>query len=326
MKTTINIFRSKMQIFLLLMFVAFFNVLYAQTELPGGYYWSLDAGVGTTDILVKGMSYQFIIDPKLWLSPEFMVGSKFSVNYSTDKLLAFEEQLYLRWNFLRPGNPKNPVNLFLQGGIGMLTIYKGTDTLFGNISDNRGSFLAELAAGVTIPLSSRWHIEPSVRGGYPHIMGASITAGYKFPMPQRIKRGNLAYSDEVVKRILIAGIDSIMFGPDTDQYNADIDQAVKDRNETILNSIAVLLKKNPDFRVRIEGHANPVKNTPDEVERLITLSKMRANTVAEKLKTLGVKDEQMFVFGFGGAKTISYDIPNMNRRVELMVIQVNTSL
>jgi len=323
MITKLRLMKREKQIIFLLMFAAVFNGLYAQTEFPGGYYWSLDAGYGTTDILVKGLSNQIIIDPKIWLSPAFMVGNKFGVNYSTDKILAFEDQVYLRWNFLRPGRPEKPVNLFLQGGIGILAMYKGTDTLFGDVANNRGSLIFDMAAGVTIPLTSRWHIEPSIRGGYPHIAGVSITAGYKFRFPQqKAKDGNL----DVIKRMLVAGFDSIMFGPDTEQYNVDIDRSVQEHNETVLNSIAKTLKDNPGYHVRIEGHANPVTNDTAETDRLIALSIMRADTVAEKLKAKGVTEEQMVVMGFGGAKIISSDIRNMNRRVELIVIRINTDL
>ena len=336
-----RLIKPKKHIVLPLMFIAVFNGLYAQTDLdtaspalpdsgqarsefPCGHYWSLDAGYGTSNILVKGLSHQFIVDPKIWLRPELMVGNKFGVSYSTDKILAFEEQVYLRWNFLRLGRPEKSVNIFLQGGIGLLAMYKGTDTLFGDIKDNRGSLLFDAAAGVTIPLTSRWHIEPSVRGGYPHIMGVSITAGYKFPLPS--KCGKRPSSNEVIKQIVIAGVDSIMFGPNTEQYNENIDFDLQDRNETVLNSIAQTLKENPGFRVRIEGHANPVTNDPGEADMLITLSRMRADAVAERLKTKGITEDQMVIVALGGTKTITNDIQNVNRRVELIVIQINTSL
>lgn len=324
MKNTFRVMKPEKQTILaLIMFAVFFSGVYAQAD--DGYYCSLDAGYGTTDILVKGLSQQFIIDPKICLSPRFMIGSKFGINNSTDNLLALEEQVYLRWNFLRLGKPEKRVNIFVQSGIGMLAMYREADTPFGDIKNNRGSFMFDAAAGVTIPLNSRWHVEASVRSGYPHIVGASVTAGYTIPLPQKSRYGSLAASDEVIKRILIAGVDSIMFGPDTGQYNADIDQNVQDRNETILNSVAKTLKENPNFRVRIEGHANPVTNSPAETDKLIALSKIRADAIAGMLKAKGVKDEQLFVIGLGGAKIISYDIRNMNRRVELIVIRVNNN-
>ncbi len=53
--------------------------LYAQTEIPGEDYWSLDAGVGMTDILVKGLSYQFVVDPKISISSPLMLGSRMGI-------------------------------------------------------------------------------------------------------------------------------------------------------------------------------------------------------------------------------------------------------
>jgi outer membrane protein OmpA-like peptidoglycan-associated protein len=328
--------KHKKHIILLLAFVMLFKGvyaqglyaqgLYAQAVFPGGEYWSLDAGFGTTDILVKGMSYQFIVDPKLWLSPPLMLGNKFSVNYSTDEILAFEGQVYLRWNFLRWGSPEKPVNAFLQSGIGMLTVYRGTDSPLSDMAKSRGSLMFDAAAGVTIPLTSRWHIEPSVRAGYPHIAGFGITAGYKFPLPQKAKYERLPSSNEIVKHIVIPSVDSIMFGPDTEQYNANIEQGTRELNEAVLNNIAKTLKENPGFLVRIEGHANPVTNDPAESDSLMTLSRMRADTIAQKLKEKGVTEEQMVIVAFGGAKTITNDTRNMNRRVELMVIQINSGL
>jgi outer membrane protein OmpA-like peptidoglycan-associated protein len=315
---------SKKCIVLLLALVMFCNVLYAQTEFPGGEYWSFDTGAGMTDILVKGLSYEFVVDPKIWLSPSFMVGNRFGANYSTDQILSFETLAYLRWNFLRSANPKKQVNAFIQGGIGMLAAYRGEDTPFGDISNNRGSAMFDAAAGVTIPLGSRWHIEPSIRTGYPHIVGFSLTAGCKFPLQPRARK--VPSSNEIIRRIQIASFDSIMFGPDTEQYNVDINQATRDLNEKILDSTVKTLKENPNFRVRIEGHANPVTKKSSEAERLMTLSRMRADTIAWKLREKGVTDEQMVITAFGGARTLSNDAWNINRRVELIVVQVNTDL
>ena len=176
-----TVMKPKKSIVLLFVFMAFFNRLYAQAALQDEYHWSLDAGYGTADILVKGLSHQFIVEPKFLLTPEFMIGNKFGVGYSTDKILAFEEQVYLRWNFLHLGDPKKSVDVYLQGGIGTLATYREAKNPFVDATKSRGSLLFDAAAGVTIPLSSRWYIEPSVRGGYPHIVGASITLGYKFP-------------------------------------------------------------------------------------------------------------------------------------------------
>jgi len=58
----------------------------------------------------------------------------------------------------------------------------------------------------------------------------------------------------------------------------------------------------------------------------MALSVLRSNAVAEELKARGVDEEQMVIISFGGTRTVTsdHDIWNRNRRVELIVIQVNT--
>jgi len=324
-------------ILLFLVFFSLINELYAQTEFPAGDFWSFNAGAGMTDILVKGESFQLVLDPRLWLSPPLMVGSRIGVNYSIDKesrdIVTFEGQVYLRWNFLRLGkNPEKKVNIFLQGGLGLISAYRGSDdNPFDDPTQTRGSIMADAAAGITIPLSSRWHIEPSARGGYPHILGAGVTIGYKFPLPQKTKTQYVEFiktlpPNEIIKRIMISEVEFILFGPDISKYNDGIDHDAQSLNELVLNSIAKTLKENSNLRVRIEGHANPVTTNPREADELMTLSTRRANVVAEQLKTRGITEEQMVVIAYGGTRTVTseHDIWNRNRRVELIVIQVNT--
>ncbi|MDR0475956.1 MAG: OmpA family protein [Treponema sp.] len=314
----------KKPVILLPAFLMLFSALHAQTEFPGGNYWAFDTGIGMTDILVKGRSYAFILDPKIWLSPQLMAGGRLGTNYSTDEILTFEGQLYLRWNFMRLGNPENPANIFAQGGVGTFASYRGdAGSPLNNSKKTRGSIMFDAAAGVTIPLGPRWHIEPSVRGGYPHIAGFSLTAGYKFPL--KYKQTGRMSADEIIKHIMIAGVDFIMFGPDTGQYNTNIDRDAQGLNELVINNIAGMLKEHPDYRVRIEGHANPVTYASGEPERLLALSRMRADAVARLLKSKEVAEEQMVIAAFGGERIITKDqsIRNRNRRVELIVIQAN---
>lgn len=330
-------------------FILIINGLFAYDEFPAGNYWSLNAGFGMSDILVDGLSYQFIIDPKLWLSPMFMIGSKTGVNLSFEdkndnnklsNILTLETQAYFRWNFLRLGhNPLRKINLFVQGGLGVLASYRGKDNPFDDVTLTRGSLLAEGSAGVTIPLSNRWHIEPSFRAGYPHIMGGAITAGYKFPLKQRTVYQNLPARTEVIQiirgippneiisRIMISAVEFVLFGPDIGRYNVGIDNDAVALNELILNHTADLLRQNPNFRARIEGHANPITEDPNEADELMTLSAIRSHAVADQLKSRGIRDEQMVVISFGGTRTVTsdHDIWNRNRRVEIIIIQVDTN-
>ena len=106
-----------------------------------------------------------------------------------------------------------------------------------------------------------------------------------------------------------------------------IDRDAQGLNELVLGSIAKSLKENPDLRVRVEGHANPVTTDPNEADELMALSAMRANNVAEELRKRGISDEQMVIISFGGTRTVTsdHDIWNRNRRVELITIQVDTN-
>jgi len=335
-------------VLLLLLFMAFTCGAYAQRakaneyNFPNGNFWSLDGGAGMGAIVSHGEmpAFQFIIEPKLWLSPALMVGTKAGVNYSAEEesswsnILTFEGQVFLRWNFLRFGE-ENLWKIFAQCGLGLISAYRGVERPFDDVTETRGSLLADAALGVTIPLGSRWHIEPMVRGGYPHIWGASVTAGYKFPLPQNTvtTEYRTEYSEiiktmdpnEIVKIIKIFAIEFVLFGPDIGRYNIGIDRDAQQLNELVLNYTAQTLKDNPDYRVRIEGHANPFTINVSEADDLMALSAMRSDTIAEQLKERGVSEHQMVIVAFGGTReaTSEWDVRNRNRRVELMIIQLD---
>jgi outer membrane protein OmpA-like peptidoglycan-associated protein len=132
--------------------------------------------------------------------------------------------------------------------------------------------------------------------------------------------------EEIIKVILVSLNEFILFGPDIGKYNVGIDRDAQGLNELVLNSTVQMLKENPGFLIRIEGNANPVTTDPNEADELMSLSVMRANAVAAQLKARGVSEEQMVIIAFGGTRTVTHDhnIWNRNRRVELMVIQVDS--
>jgi len=358
--------RALKVVYILFIFLASINGLHAQSEVlsanpegvklpilfPAGDFWALNVGLGMSGIMVDGMSFQLVLDPRLWLSPALMVGAKAGLNYSAENhteqnvlgnIFTLEGQVYLRWNFLRFGR-KQLTNIFLQGGIGLIAAYRGKEQFIdlNDVKQTRGSVLADAALGITIPISPRWNIEPSIRGGYPHIWGVSLTTGYKVPLPHKtttITNTTTEYIEtvretikmlppsELIKIIKITAIEFILFGPDIGRYNRGIDNDAKQLNELVLNYTVQTLKENPDYHVRIEGHANPYTISMSEAEDLMTLSSMRANTIAEMLLDRGVKEEQIVVIGFGGtrAATSEWDIRNRNRRVELMIIQIDNN-
>ncbi|MDR2542769.1 MAG: OmpA family protein [Treponema sp.] len=332
----------KKRFFLVLILFVLTIGLSAQTEhdFPAGDFWSLNAGIGMTNFLVDGTPLQIVIDPRLWLSPPLMVGSRTGITYSIeedgDNILTFESQVYLRWNFLRLGeNPVMKTNVFFQSGLGLVAAYRGQDAkVFDDAKRTRGSLMADVMLGVDIPLTQRWQIEPSVRGGFPHIWGFSVTAGYKFPLPQKIiTETRTEFIDvevdrapdinDAVRQIIIPAIEFVIFGADVGSYNIGIDRDAQQVNELSLNATARMLNENPNLRVRIEGHANPYTAYRSEAEDLMALSILRANVVAQQLKARGVSDEQIIIIAFGGTRTATseWDVRNRNRRVEMMVIQ-----
>ena len=290
-------------------------------------YWSLNAGIASNDLLIRGMSFGLVLDPRISISPRLMIGSKNIINYSTDEtinIVALETQAYLRWNFLRRGTVERPLNMFVQGGVGLVAAYRGN-----NVRMTRGSVLGDVTAGITIPLNDRWQIEPSVRGGYPFIAGASLTAGIRFPLRQmtRIEYVEIIRTTppvEIVRNITISQVEYIIFGPDISTYNDGIDADARALNDLIIRHTVEILTANPNYIVRLEGHANPLTYTPSEFEGLVALSEERANEVAALLRSRGVPDGQIVVAAFGGARLAAreFDHRNMNRRVELIIKEI----
>ncbi|MCL2411093.1 MAG: OmpA family protein [Treponema sp.] len=333
-------------IFVIVLFPVFIAGIYAQTEydFPAGDFWSLNLGLGMTNFGVDGTPFQLVIEPRLWLSPPLMVGAKTGITYSIEdntsafsNILTIEGQVYLRWNFLRPGsNPLRRTNIFVQGGLGLIAAYRGDERIIDNPRITRGSLMADSALGIAVPLFDRWTIEASGRFGYPHIWGGSITAGLKFPLPEKIitdtrvdiiEIDRALPSHEAVSRIIIPAIEFVLFGPDIGSYNVGIDTDARQLNELVLNAITRMLSEDSGLRVRIEGHANPHTINQSEADDLMALSVMRANVVADQLRARGVSDEQIVLVAFGGTRTATneWDVRNRNRRVELMIIQFDTN-
>ncbi|MCL2609014.1 MAG: OmpA family protein [Treponema sp.] len=290
----------------------------AAEPVPYQRFWSLDGGLSTNYILVDGISFGLVLDPRFALSPHLMLGSKNLISFSSDDIVALESQAYLRWNFLRP-RWRHIDNLFLQAGVGILAAYRGSD-----VTRTRGSVLFDGTLGASIPLNASWHIEPSVRVGYPFISGISVTVGRKFPFKQhKVEVVRTLPAEEVVRRIVITQVEYVLFGPDLAEYNSGIDGDAMALNDLVLAVVAQTLKDNAELLVRIEGHANPVTGEEGELEDLLRLSRSRAEEVGRLLGELGVRERQIVVIGHGSARVLArdHDHWNVNRRVELIIKQ-----
>jgi outer membrane protein OmpA-like peptidoglycan-associated protein/flagellar hook assembly protein FlgD len=120
-------------------------------------------------------------------------------------------------------------------------------------------------------------------------------------------------------------VPSIVFrsnGADFDTLPDD----VKENNYRVLRRIAEILNKFRDYRITVEGHANPVLRTQaEEINELRPLSLARAQAVVDQLGSFGVTRSRLNAIGMGGARTVAdpADENNRwkNRRVEFILIK-----
>ena len=100
-------------------------------------------------------------------------------------------------------------------------------------------------------------------------------------------------------------------------------------NDRILRRIAQILNKFTAYKIKVEGHTNPLARTNRERERELArdmpLSEQRARTVAEYLVNLGVAPERLSYYGIAGTRPL---VPYRdrehwwkNRRVEFILIK-----
>jgi flagellar hook assembly protein FlgD/outer membrane protein OmpA-like peptidoglycan-associated protein len=107
---------------------------------------------------------------------------------------------------------------------------------------------------------------------------------------------------------------------------AGLPQDRLDTNTRVLRRVAEILNKFRDYRITVEGHANPVLGTAaEETTELQPLSMARAQAVIEQLSGYGVTRSRLSAVGRGGAKTVAsprdQDNSWKNRRVEFILIK-----
>ena len=91
---------------------------------------------------------------------------------------------------------------------------------------------------------------------------------------------------------MVRNIDFVVFAGDQTEYNnpnhgpnasSNLDIQETNHNNAVLIAMATLLKDNPDYRVLLQGHANPTTGLPDEIEELNRISYTRAKNTADAL-------------------------------------------
>ena len=113
---------------------------------------------------------------------------------------------------------------------------------------------------------------------------------------------------------------------------ADFDGIPADRAENnirVLRRIAEILNRFRDYKVQVEGHANPTQPAGAARDReepeLKRLSEARAQTVLSKLVEYGVTRNRLSAIGMGGSRPVVQFADNdnwwKNRRVEFILIK-----
>ena len=97
----------------------------------------------------------------------------YAVAFGDESINSLEMALFMRFY---PFGPEASTGLFVQVTVGAV-IY-ARDNAFSFPSE-AGAISAGLAAGWRFPLGKHWYIEPSIRGGYPYIAGAGVSAGFR---------------------------------------------------------------------------------------------------------------------------------------------------
>lgn len=97
-------------------------------------------------------------------------------------------------------------------------------------------------------------------------------------------------------------------------------------NRFVLERVVKILKRHPDYQIKIEGHANNVSNTQrEELQSLIPLSQQRAQTIKKILIESGIEASRLTAVGMGGRYPIVDHSRReewwKNRRVEFILIQ-----
>ncbi|MDR0569549.1 MAG: OmpA family protein [Spirochaetaceae bacterium] len=246
---------------------------------------------------------------------------------------AFEQSIFARIYFVR----LNRLDVFAEPGLGGIFAVRESQV--------RAYLDAYILAGVRIKFGN-WYVEPYLGTGYPFWGRVGVMVGYRVPAPKpapvqtqsadaRAERNAADATDRMTtaQRQQQAQeapkpatppspqepIRTIFFSANSIDF-AGLDAETVAANQRNLDDIAKNLMAHPNYRVLLEGHANPTEGTINEEQfELIPLSRQRADAVAEMLVKAGVNRKQIVIAGSGGIH--SSNNPEANRRVEITIMR-----
>jgi outer membrane protein OmpA-like peptidoglycan-associated protein len=124
-------------------------------------------------------------------------------------------------------------------------------------------------------------------------------------------------------------VPSIIFRPNGADFNTLSAETVRNNNR-VLERVAYILNKFRDYKVQVEGHANPTKSDPaarEREERLENqpLSEQMARYIVDRLVEFKVSRTRLSSSGKGGTQPVApfedHDNWWKNRRVEFVLIK-----
>jgi outer membrane protein OmpA-like peptidoglycan-associated protein len=124
-------------------------------------------------------------------------------------------------------------------------------------------------------------------------------------------------------------VPSIIFRENAADFDTLPPETVEN-NYRVLRRVAEILNKFRDYRVLVEGHANPTTATPaarqrEERTELQPLSESRARVVVNFLTEYGVNRNRLSSVGIGGTRPVvrfeDHDNWWKNRRVEFILLK-----
>jgi len=169
---------------------------------------------------------------------------------------------------------------------------------------------------------SNWGELVQSASDYEYTYSAKDTLGNASTIKGKLSTDVLVIRDGDILRILIP---SITFRANYADF-IGIPAERQETNTRVLKRIAEILNRFRDYRITVEGHANPVLRTAKEEDEVLKpLSLARAQFVIERLVNNGVSRSRLSPIGQGGTRTVanSQDQNNnwKNRRGEFLLIK-----
>jgi outer membrane protein OmpA-like peptidoglycan-associated protein len=304
-------------------FMVISGVVYAQeSKVSFGFGGEISGGlkVEETKVYESGGGFNGAVEYRF--NNLFSGGLKTKVNNDFKyRITAFEQSIFARWYIWRPSF----LSIFAELSPGGIFVVRGNEVW--------SSLEISVAAGVRFSFGN-WYVEPYLATGYPIWGRLGVMVGYRVPAPgpaqssapapQRVEPRPVEQpvsSEEPRSGVPVPNtpVYVIFFPANRGDFNG-LEANLAEENSRKLTEAGNTLKAHPEYRLLVEGHANPTTRT-DEEERfeLVPLSRQRAETVADALVREGVDRKQLIIAGSGGVNSNTSD-ENQNRRVDLTLM------